>query len=295
VGGSEFSDTSSPSLYWLSSNVSGTQASAISYIPETTWNESGPGAGLWAGGGGASSIYAKPSWQAGTGVPADGRRDVPDASLSAAGHDGYVIYQEGTLYVVGGTSASAPSFAGVMALVVQHTAARQGNVNTALYSLAGKQRAGGASVFHDITKGNNGVPGLVGFNATLGYDQATGLGSIDGSVLVNHWSDAKVVPAFQANPSANSLPVTAGSNNSIRFNVSVSGGFDSAVVFSVSGLPSGVSAAFAPTTLFAPGAGSSVLRLTAGGSVKAGVYPITVSATSGSTRQQMPVSVTVVR
>jgi hypothetical protein len=70
-----------------------------------------------------------------------------------------------------------------MAFVVQHSAARQGNANTVFYSLAGKQGTGGAPVFHDVTSGNNGVPGQTGFSATKGYDQATGLGSIDASVL----------------------------------------------------------------------------------------------------------------
>jgi pseudomonalisin len=299
VGGTEFNDTANSSLYWSSFNATGTQASALSYIPEAAWNESGPGAGLWSSGGGASSVYAKPSWQAGAGVPADGKRDVPDVSLTSAGHDGYLIYQEGGLYVVGGTSAASPSFAGVMALVVQHAAGRQGNANTVFYSLASKQQAGGASVFHDITQGNNSVPGVTGFNATVGYDQATGLGSVDASVLVNHWSDASVQPAFQATPSANFLSVTAGSNissnSSITFNATVSGGFDAAVVFSVTGLPSGVTAVFTPATLSAPGSGRSVLKLTASSSAKAGVYSVTVSATSGSTRQQMPISVVIVR
>jgi subtilase family serine protease len=295
VGGSEFNDAANPSLYWATSNASATDSSALSYIPEAVWNESGPGDGLWASGGGASSVYTKPSWQSGTGVPADGKRDVPDVSLSAAGHDGYLIYQEGGLYVVGGTSAASPSFAGVMALVVQHATARQGNANISFYSLAGKQRAGGASVFHDITTGNNSVPGQAGFNAAIGYDQATGLGSIDGSVLVGHWSDATVVPAFQATPSVSSLTVTAGSNKSLTVNVTVSGGFDAAVAFSVSGLPSGVTAAFTPVALRAPGSGSSVLKLTAKSSARLGVYSVVVSATSGSSRQQMPVSMTIVR
>jgi pseudomonalisin len=295
VGGSEFNDISSSSLYWLPSNATGTQSSAISYIPETAWNESGPGAGLWASGGGASAVYTKPLWQAGPGVPADGRRDVPDVALSAAGHDGYLIFQEGTLYSVGGTSASTPSFAGVMALVVQHAMARLGNANTALYPLAARQSAGGAADFHDIIKGNNSVPGQAGFSATVGYDQASGLGSVDGSVLVNHWSDASIVPAFRATPSASSLSLMARSNNSISLNVTVSGGFDAAVAFSVTGLPSGVSAAFAPSVLAAPGSGSSVLKLTASSSVRAGVYFVTVSATSGSSRQQMVVVVTVGR
>ena len=186
VGGTEFNDVSNPTIYWSPSNASGTQASALSYIPEVVWDASGPDYGLWASGGGATIAYAKPSWQAGTGVPADGKRDVPDVALSSAGHDGYLIDQNGELYVVGGTSAASPSFAGVMALVVENTAARQGNANIAFYSLASKQRAGGASVFHNITVGNSSVPGQAGFNAAVGYDQATALGSIDASVLVNH-------------------------------------------------------------------------------------------------------------
>ncbi len=295
VGGTEFNDLSHPSLYWSPSNTSGTQASALSYIPEVVWNASGPDYGLWASGGGASIVYAKPSWQAGTGVPADGRRDVPDVALSSAGHDGYLIYQNGELYVVGGTSAASPSFAGVMALVVENTAARQGNANVAFYSLAGKQRAGGASVFHAITIGNNSVPGQAGFNATVGYDQATGLGSIDASVLVNHWADATVAPAFHPAVSANSLSVTQGANKSVTLNVTVSGGFSAAVTFSITGLPSGVSGAFTPAKLSAPGSGSSMLKLAATSAAKAGTYSVTVSATSGATKQQMPLSVIVVR
>jgi pseudomonalisin len=295
VGGTEFNDVSNPTRYWSSANASGTQASALSYIPEVVWNESGPGAGLWSSGGGASAVYAKPSWQTGTGVPSDGKRDVPDVSLTAAGHDGYLIYQNGGLYVVGGTSAASPSFAGVMALVVEHATVRQGNANTTFYSLGNKQRTGGASVFHDITSGNNSVPGQTGFNATVGYDQATGLGSIDAAALVNHWSDASVAPTFQAIPSASSLSVTAGSDNHITLNVTVSGGFDATVAFAVMGLPSGVTVAFTPTTLSAPGSGGSVLKITATSSARVGIYSATVSVTSGGTKQQIPLSVAVVR
>ena len=295
VGGTEFNDLSNPTLYWSPSNTSGTQESALSYIPEVVWNASGPGYGLWASGGGASIVYAKPSWQAGAGVPADGKRDVPDVALSSAGHDGYLIFQNGELYVVGGTSAAAPSFAGVMALVVENTTARQGNANVVFYSLASKQRAGGASVFHAITIGNNSVPGQAGFNATAGYDQATGLGSIDGSVLVDHWAGATTPPSFHAAVSANSLSVTGGSSNSVTLNVTVSGGFNAAVAFSITGLPSGVSGAFTPSKLSAPGSGSSILKLAATTTAKAGTYSATVSATSGATKQQMPLSVIVVR
>jgi subtilase family serine protease len=291
VGGTELNDASNPSLYWSRTNAAGTQSSAVSYIPEVAWNESRAG-GLWATGGGVSSIYAKPFWQTGTGVPADGKRDVPDVSLTSAGHDGYLIYQNGGLYVVGGTSAAAPSFAGAMALVVQNSASRQGNANTSFYSLATKQRAGGAAVFHDITSGNNSVPGQTGFNAVAGYDQATGLGSIDAYVLVSHWSDATATSGFHVTASSNSPTVTAGANSRITLTVTVSGGFNAAVAFSVTGLPNGISATFTPAKLSAPGSGSSVLLLSANSSLKAGTYSATVSAISGNTRQQIPLSIT---
>jgi subtilase family serine protease len=291
VGGTELNDASNPSLYWSRTNAAGTQSSAVSYIPEVAWNESRAG-GLWATGGGVSSIYAKPFWQTGTGVPADGKRDVPDVSLTSAGHDGYLIYQNGGLYVVGGTSAAAPSFAGAMALVVQNSASRQGNANTSFYSLATKQRAGGAAVFHDITNGNNSVPGQTGFNAVAGYDQATGLGSIDAYVLVSHWSDATATSGFHVTASSNSPTVTAGANSRITLTVTVSGGFNAAVAFSVTGLPNGISATFTPAKLSAPGSGSSVLLLSANSSLKAGTYSATVSAISGNTRQQIPLSIT---
>jgi pseudomonalisin len=292
VGGSEFSDSNGP-LFWATANNPSTQASALSYIPEVVWNESGPGYGLWASGGGASKIYSKPSWQTGTGVPADGKRDVPDVALTAAGHDGYIIAQEGSFYVVGGTSAASPSFAAIMSLVVQNAAARLGNANAVLYPLAAKQRSGGASVFHDITKGNNGVPGQTGFNATAGYDQATGLGSVDASVLVSHWSDGLIAPAFHIAPSANSISVTAGSNNSVRVNVTVSGGFNAAVSFSITGLPAGVSYSFTPARLSAPGSGSSVLKLTAASNAKLGSFIAAITAAGGSLRQQTKLAVSV--
>ncbi|MGC1371683.1 MAG: S53 family peptidase [Candidatus Sulfotelmatobacter sp.] len=293
VGGTKLNDVATPSLYWSPLNSSGTQESALSYIPEVVWNESGRSLGLWASGGGASAIYAKSAWQGGAGVPADGKRDVPDVALTAAGHDGYLIFQNGGLYTVGGTSAATPSFAGIMALVAQNTAARQGNANVVFYPLAGKQRSGGAAAFHDITVGNNSVPGQAGLNATAGYDEATGLGSVDGSVLADHWGDGVIIPAFHVTASARSLLMSAGSSHMIDFSVSASGGFNAAVSFSVSGLPSGVSGDFTPATLAAPGTGESVLRLTARTAAKTGAYSATVTAASGSRRQAIPVSVTV--
>lgn len=109
VGGTEFVEGSSGGQYWSAGNASN-GSSALGYIPEAVWNESAStgGSGLWAGGGGASAYYAKPAWQSAPGVPADGQRDVPDVSLTAASHDGYLFYYQGGLYAIAGTSASSP-------------------------------------------------------------------------------------------------------------------------------------------------------------------------------------------
>lgn len=191
VGGTQFDDLANPALYWASSNNPTTQASALSYIPEVVWNESGRAAGgsdLWSTGGGASIFFTKPSWQSAPGVPADGHRDVPDVALTTAAHDGYLAYQEGQLFAFSGTSASAPSFAGLTALLVQKTGSRQGNINSNLYQLAAKQYGGsGPSVFHDVKTGNNSVPGVTGFNAGTAYDMTTGLGSVDAQALLTQW------------------------------------------------------------------------------------------------------------
>jgi len=202
VGGTQFNDTANPAQYWAASNNATDMSSVLSYIPEVVWNESGSvsgGSGLWSSGGGASTVFAKPSWQTGLGVPNDGKRDVPDVALAAASHDGYIVYSSDnttstrTKYVFGGTSASAPSFAGIMALVNQKTGARQGNANPRFYQLAAMQSGGGLPYFHQVVGGNNSVPGVTGFAATTNagtpyYNQATGLGSVDAQVLVNNWA-----------------------------------------------------------------------------------------------------------
>lgn len=194
VGGTEFHEGSNSSAFWSSTNAPVTLQSVLKYIPEVVWNESGAkvgpiGPGLWSSGGGVSTIYAKPSFQVVPGLPAGTKRFVPDVSLTAAGHDGYIVVVGGQCcFVFGGTSAASPSFAGLMALVVQKTKKRWGNANTTLYPMGNFQYTGGANaVFHDIKTGNNTVPGVSGFAAKVAYDPATGLGSVDGANLVNKW------------------------------------------------------------------------------------------------------------
>jgi PKD repeat protein len=205
VGGTMFNEGSGS--YWSAANGAGL-ASALGYIPEKAWNESASvgGSGLWATGGGASILYAKPTWQAAPGVPADGHRDVPDLALSAGSHDGYLIQAQGGLQAVGGTSCAAPAFAGIVALVVQATGQRQGNINPVLYKLGNAQfRGTGSAVFHDVLSGSNTVPGAAGFASGTGYDQSTGLGSVDAQALVSHWVEGlpNTVTVSIAVPSTN--------------------------------------------------------------------------------------------
>jgi uncharacterized protein (TIGR03437 family) len=200
VGGSEFNE--SGKSYWNNSN-SPTGTSALSYIPEMAWNDTAIEGTLAGGGGGASIFYSKPAWQTGPGVPNDGARDVPDVALTASGdHDPYLVTMNGNLTPVGGTSAAAPVFAGIITLLNQYLVANNlqakpglGNINPNLYLLAGNTST--ATAFHDITVGDNIVPcspnstgcksGSYGYRAGPGYDQATGLGSVDAYNLATLW------------------------------------------------------------------------------------------------------------
>lgn len=231
VGGTQFNDTASPSTWWSSANDAG-GASALSYIPELAWNESGAngGSALYASGGGASTRFTKPSWQNTTGVPADNRRDVPDVSLNASSRVGYLITSSDntgrtpTTYVVGGTSASSPALAGILALVGQKNGYRLGNVNPTLYGLANLQASGGKSYYNLITSGNNSVPGQTGYAASTStprYNQVTGLGTVNGAVFVNNYTDTLPATSTALSTSASSL--TAGQSLTLTATVTGSG------------------------------------------------------------------------
>lgn len=289
VGGTEFAEGSNPGQYWSASN-SASGGSALSYIPETAWNESGSGGGLWASGGGVSVVYSKPSWQSAPGVPADGQRDVPDIAVSAAGHDAYIIQYQGSTLCVGGTSAAAPSLASTMALVLQQAGVAQGNLNPNLYALANLQFSGGASVFHDITTGNNSVPGVTGFSAGVGYDPVTGLGSIDANQLVNHWNNASM--NFALTPSASVVTIAKGGSGNISLTLAASNGFNSAVKLSASGAPAGVTVKFSSATLTTSAA--VTVTFTVPTTAAAGNSTLTITGIGGGLTRTTQFSLTVV-
>ena len=236
VGGTEFADAANPAQYW---NQNPTQSppyeSALGYIPEGGWNEplNGSGGTQAAAGGGGFSVYiATPSWQSGTGVPGTQGRYTPDIAFSSSGHDGYFgcLAADGSSCVVDdgsfsfeyfyGTSAAAPDMAGITALLNQEMGAPQGELNQRLYQLAANPAN---AVFHDVTVASSGVSGctvstpsmcnnstpsptgltggLAGYLVTAGYDEVTGLGSIDVANLLANFP-----------PSATSTAITSSQN-----------------------------------------------------------------------------------
>ena len=144
------------------------------YVNSTTGARSSESA--WSGSGGGVSIqFSRPSWQTGTGVPAGTKRCVPDVALVADANTGAYVVLNGTVYEYGGTSWSAPAWAGFCALVNEARAnagkAPLGLINPSLYPLIGTNN------FMDVTTGSNATSKSGGkYAATAGYDQATGIG-----------------------------------------------------------------------------------------------------------------------
>src|ERR1700760_2004700 len=150
------------------------EGSGSTISSEVVWNEQASNEG--ATGGGVSNIFPLPSWQANSNVPAPsvsgGGRGVPDVSGDADPETGYQVRVDGQNQVIGGTSAVAPLWAGLIALANQQNGSNAGFIQPQIYA------AKAASAFHDIVSGNNGA-----FSAGPGWDACTGLGSPVGARL----------------------------------------------------------------------------------------------------------------
>ncbi len=298
-------------------STDGKRESAMGYIHETTWNDSCAATatsanlspvcagtlanGITAASGGPSSVYPKPAWQSGiipNGIAAgDNHRYVPDVSLFASvgsqTDSFYLICQADAVPAgnppscastgsfsfqgIGGTSASSPAFAGIMALINQNNG-RQGNPNPTLYKIAATAGqscnssttglSGSTCAFNDVTKGNISVPcagkstncssqttgtnGVLvstgssttpGWNTATGYDLATGLGSVNVANLAKEWGAA--VGTFKA--TTTSLTVNGGTSTvNITHGTAVT---TKVTVTSGSGTPTGDVALIAPTAV----------------------------------------------
>ncbi len=265
------------------------------------FDQSSPG--IVGGSGGASSCisgasasngefssctagYSKPAWQSGKGVPSDGVRDIPDVSLFAAAAENDSSYLvcvgiedcvefEGNIFVegVGGTSASSPAMAGIMALINQKYG-RQGQASYIFYPLAIQQ----PSVFHDVTIGSNNVPCDPGspdctistldnntngfltlghYYAAAGYDEATGLGSVDANLLVEFWNSLSFTPT-NTSLSLSQTSFTHGTPILVNIGVTGSGGTPSGDVGLVTTATPAVNTSVASLTLQSGAASATI-------------------------------------
>jgi len=230
--------------YWSATN-NADQGNVLEYIPEAVWNDTSnaeSGGGGWtdapvAAGGGFSAYFPLPGYQAGFAPAGIVNRMTPDISLNASnGLAPDALVFNGNFTAVGGTSASTPTFAGLLAVVEQYLIANKqlsapglGNVNPTIYNMYQSV----PTAFHDITAGDNYVPcvvgtpdcatGTMGYPATVGYDMASGLGSLDAFFLASNWQDNEA-SSSTTTLSVNDTSQTAGQNVTFTTQTSASGG-----------------------------------------------------------------------
>ena len=252
---------------------------------ETAWADSG--------GGISPDSIPIPSWQSLSGVITSTNkgsttlRNGPDVSANA-NFTFYTCADQTTCLAneYGGTSFAAPMWAAYIALAneqsVNNGGSTLGFIDPTIYPQ--NLTSAYATDFHDITSGTSGS-----YSATTGYDLVTGWGSPNGTGLINALAPASSSPSFSL--SATSVSILQGSSGSSTVTSTVSDGFDSAVALTVSGLPTGVTGTFSPTSI--TGSGSSTLSLTVASTTAAGSYTITVTGTSSSLTKTTTFTLTV--
>ncbi len=267
-----------------------TASAAGPWASETAWVDSG--------GGISPDKIGIPAYQQLSGVINSSNkgsttyRNGPDVSANA-NFSFYVCADQTTCTAnsYGGTSFAAPMWAGFIALVNQQLAENGdspvGFINPTIY--AENVTSSYATDFHDITSGKSGS-----YSAVTGYDLVTGWGSPKAALITTlAGTGSGGNPSFTISASPSSVSVKQGSSGSSTITTSVSGGFDSAISLSASGEPSGVTVSFSPTSIAAPGSGSSTMNITVASTVATGTYSITVTGSGGSVTQSTTVSLTV--
>jgi subtilase family serine protease len=256
---------------------------------ETAWE--------YSGGGISPDLIPIPSWQQLSGVINSNNRgsttyrNGPDVSANSD-FTFYVCADQTTCTdnEYGGTSFAAPMWAGYLALVNQQAVANGnallGFINPAIYSLA--LGSGYGTDFHDVTRGSSGS-----YSAVTGYDLVTGWGSPNGTGLINALAGLSTSANFTISASPTSVSVAQGSSGTSTITTTVSGGFSSSIGLSATGQPAGVTVAFSPASIAAPGAGTSTMTMTVASTTVAGTYSITVTGTGGGLTETSTVSLTV--
>jgi len=264
-----------------------TASAAGPWKSETAWADSG--------GGISPDKIAIPAWQQLSGVinssnkGSTNYRNGPDVSANA-NFTFYTCADQTTCLAneYGGTSFAAPMWAGYIALVNQQLASQGdktiGFINPTIY--AQNVTSSYAADFHDITSGTSGS-----YSAVTGYDLVTGWGSPNSGLLAALTGSSTTSPSYSLSASPTSVSVVVGSSGTSTITSTVSGGFDSAVVLSASGQPTGVTVGFSPASI--TGTGTSTATFTVASTTAPGTYTITISGTSGSTVETTTVSLTV--
>ncbi len=272
-----------------------TAGAAGPWASETAWSDSG--------GGISPDGIAIPAWQKLSGVITSSNkgsttlRNGPDVSANANFTFFTCSDQSGCLAnEYGGTSFAAPMWAGYMALVNQQLAnsgkTTVGFINPTIY--AQNVTSAYKTNFHDITSGTSGS-----YSATTGYDLVTGWGSPNSGLLaaLTGGGTTAPTPAFTVTASPTSVAVTEAATGSVSatttVTTAVSGGFSSAVALTATGAPNGVTVAFSPATIAAPGSGSSKVTFTVASTTAAGTYSINLTGTGGGGTHTAAVSLTV--
>ncbi len=225
----------------------------------------------WADtGGGVGTVFSRPSWQTGAGVPSGSFKFVPDLASAADPNTGCLVIQGGQANQFGGTSWSAPTWAGICALINQ---ARANNGQQPLGLLGPKIYPFiGTSKFQDVTSGSNGPNGM--WDAGVGYDLCTGVGTPNISALLASMATPSLI-VFASSPSATPNPALV--NTDIAFSASATSVTPVAITWDFG---DGTSNAI----------GSSVTHSYS----TAGMYIATATADDGSTTKSQTVSVTVI-
>ena len=246
---------------------------------ETAWNWGGDG-----GSGGGISGYGIPSWQQGVATAANlGStvfRNYPDVAMPADGV--FLVSANGTSQgSIGGTSCASPLWAGFMALVNQQAASlgnsSVGFPNPAIYNIGRGNYSTYAGIFHDITTGNNfDSKNPARFPAESGYDLCTGWGTPRGLATMNALAGSGTNNFFFF-ASPDGLNVVRGGKAASMITVTRMNRFSGTMSFAITGMPAGVTAVISPVST----ATSNMLYVAVSPSTVAGIYPLTMTATSG--------------